>query len=209
LMNIKEARMKMRLISLCVAVGIAMMTSSCAQRKVYTKGKYIEPDEVILLSDKFVESDLQVIADRLADSLMRSELMASQGERPAVIMSLFTNGTDEHIDMLSLSNKIRQHLIDSGSLRFMNKRLRKVIAKEYEYHGSGYVSPETAKLKGRQIGADWLISGHIAAIKQPVGRKEIVYYKTTMEVTDLTTAEILWADELEIKKQFKRKRVTM
>jgi len=200
----------MRTLSIAaLALTLAVFVSGCAQKKVYTKGKYIEPDEVILLSDKFVESDLQVIAERLTDSLVNSELVTTEEVKPAVIMSLFTNGTDEHIDMLSLSNKIRQHLIDSGRFRFLNKRLRKIIAKEYEYHGSGYVSPETAKLKGRQIGADWFISGHIAAIKQPVGRKEIVYYKTTMEVTNLETAEIVWADELEIKKKFKRKRVTM
>ena len=201
--------MKIKLISLFAVVAIAITSFGCAQKKVYTKGKYIEPDEVILLSDKFVESDLQVIAERLSYTLLNSEMMAGREGKPAVIMSLFTNGTDEHIDMLSLSNKIRQAFIDSGRLRFMNKRLRKIIAKEYEYQGSGYVSPETAKQKGLQIGADWLISGHIAAIKQPVGRKEIVYYKTTMEVTDLETAEILWSDELEIKKQFKRRRVTM
>jgi uncharacterized protein (TIGR02722 family) len=199
----------MKRVALVLAIIAAASLAGCATKKVYTKGKYIEPGEVILLSDKFVEADLQIIADRLSQSLLSSEAVASRKTKPAVIMSLITNGTDEHIDMLSLSNKIRQHLIESGQLRFINERMRKIIAAEYEYQASGYVSPETAKQKGLQIGADWLVSGHISAIKQPVGRKEIVYYKTTLEVTDLETSEILWSDELEIKKQFQRKRVTM
>lgn len=201
--------MNMKLISLIAAIVIVCTSIGCAQKKVYTKGKYIDPDEVNLLSDKFVESDLQLIADRLTESLLASSLMGEQDNKPAIIISLFTNGTDEHIDILSLTNKIRTDLLKTHRFVFLNERLRKSIAKEYEYQGSGYVNPETAKMKGKQIGADWMISGHLSSIKQPVGKKEIVYYKTTMEVTDISTSEILWADEIEIKKAFKRKRVTL
>ena len=180
---------------------------ACAQKRVYTKGKYIEPEEVHLLSDKFVESDLQMISDRLTESLLVSPILAQHRGKPAIIISLFTNATDEHIDILSLTNMIRTKLIKTHRFVFLNERLRKALAEEYEYQLSGYVNPETAKMKGGQIGADWLISGHITSIKQPVGRKEIVYYKTTLEVTDLITSAILWADEVEIKKAFRRKRV--
>jgi len=188
---------------------IALTTSSCATHKVYTKGRYISPEEVNLLSDKFVESDLQLIADQLSQSLLASPVLSEKKGKPAIIVSLFTNGTDEHIDILSLTNKIRTELFKSNRFTFLNERLRKELAKEYEYQASGYVDPEMAKMKGKQIGADWLISGHIASIKQPVGRKEVVYYKTTLEVTDLESSAILWTDEVEIKKAYTRKRVTM
>jgi uncharacterized protein (TIGR02722 family) len=199
--------MKIRSAILILALLCTYPLYSCGSKKVYTKGKYVEPEEVNLLSDKFVESDLQTIADTLANSLLQSDLLSSQSGQPAVIISLFTNATDEHIDILSLTNMIRTKLVKSKRFVFLNERLREEMAKEYEYQTSGYVNPETAKLKGWQIGADWLISGHITSIRQPVGKKEIVYYKTTMEVTDLTTSAILWADEIELKKAFKRKRV--
>lgn len=188
-------------------IALALIWCGCAQRYVYTKGKYVDPDKVYLLSDKFTESDLQIIADRLTEQFLMSDLVAAQKGSPAIIISLFTNGTDEHIDILSLTNKIRTDLHKAGRFVFLNERLRKELAKEYEYQQSGYVNPETAKMKGGQIGADWVISGHIAAIKQPVGRKEVVYYKTTFEVTDIETSAILWADEIEIKKLYKRRRV--
>jgi uncharacterized protein (TIGR02722 family) len=199
--------MNRKLLSLVAVATLVFVSFGCAQKKVYTKGKYIDPDEVYLLSDKFVEADLQLIAERLTENLLTSSLMDEQGKKPAIIISLFTNGTDEHIDMLSLTNMIRTDLHKSGEFIFLNERLRKAIAKEYEYQGSGYVNPETAKMKGRQIGADWMISGHIASIKQPVGMKKIVYYKTTMEITDIETSEILWTEEIEIKKKFKKKKV--
>lgn len=193
-----------------IAVAIVVLfLSGCAQQRVYTKGKYISPEEVNLLSDKFVESDLQIIADQLSQSLLGSDVLAGEKKKPAIIISLFTNGTDEHIDILSLTNKIRTQLFKSNRFIFLNERLRKELAKEYEYASSGYVDPETAKMKGKQIGADWLISGHISSIKQPVGKKEIVYYKTTLEVTNLESSQILWTDEIEIKKAYVRKKVRM
>lgn len=196
-----------RIFALTAAAVLALGFFSCAQKKVYTKGKYVEPERVDLLSDKFVEADLQTISDQLTHSLLNSELVLSSHGKPAIIISIFTNGTDEHIDILSLTNMIRTKLLKTKRFKFLNERLRRAMAKEYEYQASGYVSPESAKMKGKQIGADWLVSGHISSIKQPVGRKEIVYYKTTMEVTDLESSQILWADEIELKKAFVRKRV--
>ncbi len=190
---------------LALAFMVAL-SFGCGGKSVYTKGKYIDPEEVKLLSDKFVEADLQFIADTLSQSLISSDLM-SGGKKPAIIVSIFTNGTDEHIDILSLTNKLRTDLMKSKKFSFLNERLRKAIAEEYEYQNSGYVNPETAKQKGKQIGADWLLSGHISSIRQPVGKDEIVYYKTTLEITDLETSEIIWTGEVELKKAFKRKKV--
>ncbi|MBI2067018.1 MAG: penicillin-binding protein activator LpoB [Deltaproteobacteria bacterium] len=186
---------------------IVFFTSCASTGGVYTKGQYVDADRVDLLSDKFVEADLQTISEQLTRSFLTSPLLARQTAKPAVIVSLVTNATDEHIDILSLTNKIRTSLIKADRFTFLNERLREAMATEYEYQQSGYVNPETAKQKGRQIGADWLISGHITSIKQPVGKQEIVYYKTTLEVTDLETSAILWADEVEIKKAFQKKRV--
>lgn len=184
---------------------VAVLLSACGRR--YAKGTYIAPHEVILRSDKFVESDLQLIAQKLTDSLLADEATEAAARPPIVLMSLITNSTDEHIDMKSLSDKIRTELFKSGKLKFINESLRPAVREEIEYEEGDFVDPRTAKRRGRQLGADYLISGNIAAIKQPVGRQEIVYYKATLELTNLETNMITWTDEVEIKKRF-RKRFT-
>lgn len=172
----------------------------------YAKGGYINPNEIILRSDKFVEADLQLISERLSKSLVADEILAS-GNKPMVMMSLLTNSTDEHIDMKSLSDKIRTQLFRSKKLSFLNETLRPKVKEEIEHNESGWVEPATAKKRGHQMGADYLISGEITSIKQPVGRQEIIYYKVTLEMTDLGTNVIAWTDEVELKKHF-RKRFT-
>ena len=40
---------------------------------------------------------------------------------------------------------------------------------------------------------------------QQVGNDKLVYYKTTFELTDIETTEIVWTDHKEITKAFKKK----
>jgi len=168
----------------------------------YAKGEYVDPNMVVLRSDKFVEADLQQIAKRLADSLTAS---AAASGNPTAILSAMTNETDEHIDMNALTDKIQVLLAKSGTLRLVNAKMRPAVAEEYNYEASGFVDPATAKKKGKQLGAQYLISGRIASIKQPVGRQEYVYYKAMLEMTDITTNIIAWTDDVEIKKHFRKK----
>lgn len=192
-----------KIILLALILSLAT-TWGCGRR--YAKGAYIPADEVILRSDKFVEADLQLIAHKLSQSLLLEDNLVSG--QPKILMSLITNSTDEHIDMKSLSDKIRTELFRSKKMQFVNETLRPTLNEELNYEeSSGYVDPQTAKRRGKQTGADYLISGNISAIKQPVGRQEIVYYKMTLEMTSLSTNVISWTDEVEIKKQF-RKRFT-
>lgn len=188
-----------------LVIALLLPLMGCGRR--YAKGKYIPPSEVILRSDKFVEADLQLIAEKLTTSLLADEIMDSNAKRPIVLMSQIGNDTDEHIDMKSLSDKMRTILFKSKKMQLINEGLRPAVKGEIEYEEGDFVDPSTAKKRGRQIGADYLISGAISTIKQPVGRQEIVYYKATLELTNLSTNIIAWTDELEIKKKF-RKRFT-
>lgn len=191
---------------LVLGLSIVLAASACGPRK-YSKGKYVDPGQVELLSDKFIETDLQKIAEEITASLLEDPLIANTTEPPVVMISLFTNGTDEHIDMLSLTNKIRAILAGSKKMRFVNEQARDILAEEYEYQESGFVDPALAKARGRQWGVDYLITGHISSIRQPVGRKEIVYYKTTMDLTELETNYLAWTDEVELKKTFRKRHV--
>ena len=75
------------------------------------------------------------------------------------------------------------------------------------YHGSGYVDPAQAKRPGHQTGADYLLSGSLSSNVQQVGGDKLVYYKATFSVTDLLTSEIVWTDEKEIRKAYKKRSV--
>ena len=60
---------------------------------------------------------------------------------------------------------------------------------------------------GTQRGARYLMGGVINSTVQQVGGDKVVYYKATFELTDIATTEIVWTDQKEITKHFKKKSV--
>jgi len=176
--------------------------------KAFTKGKYDDMSEERLLDDKFNETDMRQIADTMVSSLTESVVVKESKKRPVVLVTLVKNRSEEHIDMKSMTDKIRVALIKSGKFRFTEKEVREEIKGEMEYQNeSGYVDPSTARRKGKQIGADYFLTGEITDRVQEVGGEKYVYYKCTFNLVSIDTGIIDWSDEKEIRKYYKKKSV--
>ena len=92
-------------------------------------------------------------------------------------------------------------------MQFVDKAARDDIKEEYDYQNSGMVSRETQKGPGGQIGADFILNGRLDSIVQQAGRDKSVYYKMTLNMTNLKTGVIVWSDYKQIRKRFKKQRV--
>ena len=183
------------------------LTIGCAGPRAFTKGTYEDPETVALLDDRFNENDMQLIAKKMIGSIIESPKLTAEGKVPAVMLGKMRNRTTEHIDMVALLNKLKTALIQSGKLRFVDATNRRDIAQEYDYQQSGYVDPTQAKGPGKQIGSDFMLTGTLSSNVQEVGKDKLVYYKATFELTDIATTEIVWTDQKEISKHFKKKSV--
>ena len=178
----------------------------CVGPRSFTKGSYEDPTEIALLDDRFSENDMQLIAKKMIVSMAAVSLSGKSGA-PVVMIGKMRNRTAEHIDMTMLSNKVRTQLIQSGKFRFADVESRREIAEEYEYQQSGYVDPGQAKGPGSQTGAEYLLTGTLTANVQQVGKDKLIYYKATFKLTNLLTSEIVWTDEKEIRKAYKKRRI--
>jgi hypothetical protein len=116
------------------------------------------------------------------------------------------NRTDEHLDMISVTDKIKVTLLKSGKVRFSAVGdANDEILKQLEYQASsGAVDPKTAKSLGKQVGADYFLYGEFSSIRKSAGRMKDVYYKFTLNLVSIQTGLIEWADEKEIRKQAKK-----
>lgn len=89
----------------------------------------------------------------------------------------------------------------------MDKEAREDISNEYDYQNSGMVSEETKKTPGGQTGADFIVNGRLDSIVQEVGKDKSVYYKLTLNMTNLKTGVIAWTNYKQIRKTYKKKSV--
>jgi uncharacterized protein (TIGR02722 family) len=163
----------------------------------------LDVNKPMYMNEKFGYSDLKTVTEKMISSILTNPPISNRNDRPIAIVYGITNRTDEHLDTMALSEKIQTGLTQSGKLRFVNKEARNNIEKEIAYQGGGMVTPQTKIKLGKQVGAEYLISGAISSITAEEGRgirlteKKVKYYKINLELTDLNTNIIEWSDEQE------------
>jgi uncharacterized protein (TIGR02722 family) len=128
---------------------------------------------------------------------------------PLVMVTKLQNKTDEHIDTQSIMDMVRVELMRGGQVSFVDKEAREDISDEYKYQDSGMVSAETKKGPGGQTGADYIVNGRLDSIVQEVGRQKTVYYKVTLNLTNLKSSVIEWTDHKQLRKAYRKRSVGM
>ncbi|MDA8117235.1 MAG: penicillin-binding protein activator LpoB [Actinomycetota bacterium] len=161
---------------------------------------YQDPNAVETLTADFGTTDVQMITDKMVSSLLETPIFGS--DRPVIWVSPLRNKTSEHIDTKMITDRIRTALLKSGKVRFtaasdIPKELQKQISYQNE---SGIVDPSTAAGQARQIGAKFMLYGEVGSIVKQAGRTKLVDYQVTLNLTNVETGIIEWADEKTIRK---------
>ena len=181
--------------------------SGCGPRQ-FTKGRYDKNvEKTNLLTDQWSETDMQKAIGYLVKNLTQHPSISGNARPPIVLITELQNRTSEHIDTQSIMDMARIKLMNTKKVRFVDGQARDAIEKEYAYQDSGIVRPDTQKRRGGQIAPDFIINGRLDSIVQEAGARKTVYYKITLNLTNLTSGIIVWSDHKQIRKRFRKKRV--
>jgi uncharacterized protein (TIGR02722 family) len=148
-----------------------------------------------------------MIAASMVDSLVASGRMkpdpGDPDKPPVVAVAWVRNKTSEHIDTKAITDKIRTSLIKSGRVRFSAMDLQGEILDQIQFQDVA-ADTDTQKRYGKQVGAKYLLGGEIVSIVKQAGRTRDVFYKITLNLVDIESGLIEWAEEKEIRKGSKR-----
>lgn len=184
---------------------IASVLGGCAATT-----RTLDPDAEKHYDASYDFSDKKQIVEALTSSLLSSPNVTTETTKPIIIIYGVDNETSEHISTSGITDDIRLALIRSGEYRFINRKQRGNLLDETDYQYAGFVPPEERVAEGRQLGADYILSGTLRSIekKQPrqwrLNKRELIYYSMNLELTDLETGEISWADNVEIARESSR-----
>ena len=190
------------------AIGILLVAAfltSCGP-KMFTKGQYEDVNTQNNMTDQWSETDMQKIVKSLVESMVAHRSIAQTRRPPVVLVTSLQNKTSEHIDTQSIMDMVKIELINSGKVQFVDKEARGDMAEEYEYQQEN-ASAETAKQKGNQTGADFILNGRLDSIVQQAGSDKSVYYKVTLNLTNLKSGLIVWGGQKQIRKRYEKQRV--
>lgn len=192
--------------NLVVLLVLGFLTASCGP-KAFVKGNYDDVQRENLLNDSWSETDMQkAVADLVASAVQHPTLKSAKG-LPIVMVTNLQNKTSEHIDTQNIMDMVRVELMNTGKVGFIDKEARQDIADEYNYQNSGMVADESKKGPGGQTGADFIMNGRLDSIVQEVGKDKTVYYKLTLNMTNLKTGVISWSNYKQIRKTFRKKSI--
>lgn len=197
--------MKLLLHSLSM-IAIVLLMVGCGGREVTRT----DPDMVTDLSGYWNETDAHMVADSIVDQCLDGRWLTefvtvdlTRGERapqPVVVVGSIFNESSEHINTDLFMNEIERALLESGEVKIAAGGASRGEVRAERSDQSIFSSPETAAEFGREIGADFVMTGNIGSIVDEEDNTKSIYYQISIELIDVETALKAWMGSLEIKK---------
>lgn len=197
--------MKLLLHSLSM-IAIVLLMVGCGGREVTRT----DPDMVTDLSGYWNETDAHMVADSIVDQCLDGRWLTefvtvdlTRGERapqPVVVVGSIFNESSEHINTDLFMNEIERALLESGEVKIAAGGASRGEVRAERSDQSIFSSPETAAEFGREIGADFVMTGNIGSIVDEEDNTRSIYYQISIELIDVETALKAWMGSHEIKK---------
>ena len=191
--NERKGEMKKAIVS-GMMVLVVVAVSGCSAFRISVKEK--DPAEKDFLSAKYDHNDLIEWGKLISQDLVNHPFPEQGQAKPRIVPMGIQNRTRSHLDMKAISDTITSKLLDTQKIRLIGSARRDDMLKEQGYQLANCTASTRAAI-GKQLGANYMMTGSLVEIGQKSGRevrasrKEDVYYQLTVEITDLTSGEIV------------------
>ncbi len=160
------------------------------------------------LSGRWNDTDSRLVSEEMIDDMIsRGWIQRHQGRtgsNPTVIVGDVRNLSHEHINVNTFVRDIERELLNSGEVTFVASGVERDAIRSEREDQRGNVREETRSLAGREIGADYVLTGTINTIMDTEGRTEVAYYQVDLALTSLADNTRVWVGQKEIRKIIRR-----
>ena len=191
-----------------MAAGLAF--SGCGAKKTVTR---IDADSVTDLSGRWNDTDSRLVADAIILDCLNSpwivrHMSSSGGKIPAIIVGGIRNKSAEHIAVNTFVNDIEKALIRSGQVTVVASANEREELRSEKDNQRVFADPATIKQMGKELGADYMMTGEIMTIQDQEGGDKVTFYQVDMTLTNIETNVKTWMGGKKIKKFISRDRAT-
>ena len=184
--------------ALCLAM--CAMSTSCRHGV-----ERVDVNEQIDLSGRWNDTDSRLVAEEMVSQVLSGDWIANfqrthRGNKPVVIVGLVYNNTSEHIEANTFIKDVEKAFVQSGKVRLVQAGEKREALRKERAAQQDFASSETAKKWGRELGADFMLQGDISSITDQYKKEKVVYYQTSLELSDLETNEDVWIGDKKLKK---------
>ena len=192
---------------LCLALLALPLVFACSPSV-----KRVETNLVKDVGGGWNDTDAQMVAQEMITDCLNSgwypKYTAKKGKEPVVIVGTVSNNTMEHINTGVFIEEMQRALINSGKVDFVASSTERGELRTERLDQDEFASEETRKAFGKEIGADFMLSGVLNSPPPPPPPPSLVFYQVNLKLINLETNQIVWNGQKQIKKYVKRSKVS-
>ena len=192
---------------LCLALLALPLVFACSPSV-----KRVETNLVKDVGGGWNDTDAQMVAQEMITDCLNSgwypKYTAKKGKEPVVIVGTVSNNTMEHINTGVFIEEMQRALINSGKVDFVASSTERGELRTERLDQDEFASEETRKAFGKEIGADFMLSGVLNSVVDQASSKSLVFYQVNLKLINLETNQIVWNGQKQIKKYVKRSKVS-
>ena len=192
---------------LVVALLIVPLMCACS-----TSVRRMETNVVKDVSGGWNDTDAQMVAQEMITDCLGggwyNKFLMQKGKEPTVIVGTVNNKTMEHINTDVFIEEMQRALINSGKVNFVASKDERGELRTERLEQDEFASEETRKAFGREIGADFMLSGVLSSVVDQAGSKAVVFYQVNLKLINIETNQIVWNGQKQINKYVKHSTVS-
>ena len=196
----------------CVTLFVSVMLPTLVSCSSAPKVKRVDAATQTDLSGYWNDTDVRIVCESLIRDCLNSArvvqaIAAKGGKNPVVLVGLFRNESSEHIDTSIISSTMEVAIFNSGKLDFVAGGGTRNELRAERQDQQLNASEETAAALGKEMGADFLLTGSVKAIIDQADNKMVRTYFVNAEMSNIETNARMWMGQnSEIKKVITRPR---
>ena len=196
-----------RSLGLGLALAALVALGACA-----TKVERIDESKAEDLSGAWNDTDSRLVSqEMIQDSLSRAwlqEFRARPGQaRPTVIVGDVRNLSHEHINTSTFTLEMERALINSGKVDFVATKEERQGVRDERKDQDLNARADTRNAMGRELGADFMLTGTINTIIDPSGDTQVRFYQVNMTLISLADNRKVWVGQKDIRKLVTRSKL--
>jgi uncharacterized protein (TIGR02722 family) len=182
-------------LSLLLAATCGLVATTGCKPKAIRGGPGTEnPDfDEGAMSTGLDRKDLETLMNENMTALMGSPMWGQwRGSADPVVIAIWPvkNDTTEHLDdqMLTLLSDMETSLLNSGVVSVVSRERQQEMIAEANLQNTADFDKAMAAGLGKQIGADYFITGKLQAVDERINKERRVQYTLFMQVIDVETS---------------------
>lgn len=163
---------------------------SCSSFQAKRVGEQESDEKALGITDKWLSKDTQIVISKILDRMNNHKgfqrYLRKLGKAPVVFIGEVQNLTsDAYFPIGDLNDEFLNSISETGVFTVVDTAARKAILAEITYQNDGMVDPSTAKLVGKQTGADLIILGNVYMKPESRDGETIKQYRINLWMTDI------------------------